>query len=97
MDAMGKLQQLLLKIPRGKVTSYKEIARALGIHPRAAGSFLGSNPDSKKYPCYKVVYSDGRIGGYTNSAGLKEKVKRLKKDGIEIRNGRIAKNSFFYF
>ncbi|MFH1473979.1 MAG: MGMT family protein [Candidatus Aenigmatarchaeota archaeon] len=97
MDVMGKLQQLLLKIPRGKVTTYKEIARALGIHSRAAGRLLGSNPDSKKYPCYKVVYADGRLGGYTSSTGLKEKVKRLKKDGIEVKNGRIAKKSFFYF
>lgn len=97
MDKLRQMQKLLLKIPKGKVTSYKEIARKLRIHPRAAGRLIGSNPDGKKYPCYKVIYADGRLGGYTTPKGVKEKVKRLKKDGIEIRNGRISKKFFFYF
>ena len=97
MNRLEEMQQLLLKIPKGKVTSYKEIARKLGIHPRIAGRLVGSNPDGKKYPCYKVVYSDGRLGGYSTSRGVAEKVKRLKKDGIEIKNGRIPKKFFFYF
>ncbi len=95
MDKLRELQQLLLKIPKGKVTSYKEIARALGIHPRAAAILLSRNPSPDKYPCYKVVYSDGKLGGYTS--GVREKMKRLKKDGIEIRKGRIAKKSLFHF
>jgi alkylated DNA nucleotide flippase Atl1 len=97
MDKLKQMQRLLLKIPKGKVTTYREIARKLGIHPRAAGRLVGSNSDGDKYPCYKVVYSDGRVGGYTSSKGVREKVKRLKKDGIEINNGRISKKFFFYF
>jgi alkylated DNA nucleotide flippase Atl1 len=97
MEKLRQMQQLLLKIPKGKVTSYKEIARKLRIHPRVAGRLLGSNPDGKRYPCYKVVYADGRVGGYTNSKGVREKMKSLKKDGIEIKNGRINKKFFFYF
>lgn len=97
MDKLKQMQQLLLKIPKGKVTSYKEIARKLGIHPRAAGRLVGSNPDGKKYPCYKVVYADGRVGGYSSSKGVKEKMERLKKDGIEIKNGRIDKKYFYFF
>jgi O-6-methylguanine DNA methyltransferase len=90
-----KMQKLLLKIPKGKVTSYKEIAKMLGIHSRTAGRLVGSNPDSKRYPCFKVVHSDGKVGGY--SSGVREKMKRLKKDGIEIKNRRIDKKFFFYF
>lgn len=97
MDKLREMQLLLTKIPKGKVASYKEIARKLGIHPRTAGRLVGSNPDGKKYPCYKVVNSDGRLGGYSTPEGVAGKVKRLKKDGIEIRNGRIPKNFFFYF
>lgn len=97
VDKLKMMQHLLLKIPKGRVTSYKEIAKKLGIHPRTAGRLVGNNPDSNKYPCYKVVYSDGRIGGYTGSKGVVEKMKRLKKDGIEIKNGRIPKKFFFYF
>jgi O6-methylguanine-DNA--protein-cysteine methyltransferase len=97
MDKLKQMQRLLLRIPKGKVTSYKEIARKLRVHPRVAGRLVGSNPDGRKYPCYKVVHTDGRLGGYTSSEGVKEKVKRLKKDGIEINNGRISKKFFFHF
>jgi alkylated DNA nucleotide flippase Atl1 len=97
VDKLKRMQKLLLKIPKGRVVSYKEVARKLGIHPRAAGRLVGCNPDGNKYPCYKVVYSDGRVGGYSSTRGIKEKMERLKKDGIEIRNGRIPKKFFFYF
>ena len=95
MSNLREIQGLLSKIPKGKVVSYKEIARKLGIHPRVAGRLVGQNPYCDKYPCYRVVHSDGRIGGY--SKGISEKVKRLKKDGIEIRKGRIPKKFFFHF
>jgi len=95
MNKIREMQKLLLKIPKGKVTSYKEIAKKLGIHPRAAGRLVGKNPDGDKYPCYKVVYSDGRLGGYGGK--IKEKIKRLKKDGIVIKNGKIGKEFFFHF
>lgn len=97
MNILKEMQQLLLKIPKGRVVSYKEIARKLRMHPRAAGRLVGCNSDGNKYPCYKVVYSDGRIGGYSTPEGIAEKIKRLKKDGIEIRNGRIPEKFFFYF
>jgi len=95
MKKLKEMQKLLLKIPKGKVTSYKEIARMLGIHPRAAGRLVGKNPDGDKYPCYKVIYDDGRLGGY--GGGLREKIRRLKKDGILIKNGKIDKKFFFRF
>ena len=97
MDKLRKMQLLLLKIPKGKVVSYKEIARKLKIHPRAAGGLVGSNPDGDKYPCYKVVCSDGSLGGYSTPKGVREKMRRLKKDGIVIKNGKIAKKHFFRF
>jgi O6-methylguanine-DNA--protein-cysteine methyltransferase len=90
-----KMQKLLLKIPEGKVTSYKEIAKQLRVHPRFAGRIVGSNPDGDTYPCYRVVYSNGRVGGF--GGNVPEKIRRLKKDGIEIKNGKISKKFFFYF
>ena len=97
MDKLKEMQNLLLKIPKGKVVSYKEIARKLGVHPRVAGRLVGSNPDGDKYPCYKVVRSDGRIGGYSNPKGIMEKIRRLEKDGIEVKNNRISMKYFYFF
>jgi O6-methylguanine-DNA--protein-cysteine methyltransferase len=93
VNTTKKLQELLLKIPKNKVTTYKILARELKIHPRAVGRLLSKN-DPRKAPCYKVVYSSGKVGGY--SSGVKEKIKLLKKDGIEIRNGKVDLKRFLF-
>jgi methylated-DNA-[protein]-cysteine S-methyltransferase len=88
--------KLLKRIPRGKVTTYKEIARVLGIHPRKVGRILNKNPLPIKLPCHRVVHSDGRIGGY--SLGIEIKKKLLEEEGIEIKNGKIDLKKYgFYF
>lgn len=88
MNKMEKLQQLLLKVPKGKVTTYKQIGDVMGTKGyRYIGQLLNKNPEPDKYPCYKVVNSDGKLGGF--ALGCDDKIKRLKKDGIKVENGRI--------
>lgn len=89
MDQVKKLQQLLTKIPKGKVTTYKEIGCAMGTKGyRYIGRLLNKNPEPDKYPCYKVVMSNGDLGGF--GMGCKDKIRRLKKDGIEIKNMKVV-------
>ena len=84
-----KLRELLLQIPKGKVTTYGELARAMGTRGyRFVGQLLHNNPYPDKYPCYKVVKSDGTLGGF--ALGCKDKIRRLKADGIEVKNGRVV-------
>lgn len=82
-----RFEKLVRKIPKGKVTTYGILAKRLGIHPRTVGILLKNNKDLVKIPCYRVVYSDGRIGGY--SRGIKRKVHLLKRDGIKVIDGKI--------
>jgi O6-methylguanine-DNA--protein-cysteine methyltransferase len=96
MDKMREMQLLLAKIPRGKVTTYAILAKKLKIHPRFVGILLSKNPDGIKYPCYKVIHSDGSLGGYTSKNGVRDKVKKLRKDGIEIKNNKIDLKKFLY-
>jgi methylated-DNA-[protein]-cysteine S-methyltransferase len=85
---LHRLQQLLLKIPRGKVTTYKELAIAMGTKGyRYVGNLLHSNPEPDRFPCFKVVKSDGTLGGF--ATGQKDKIRRLKADGVEVKNGQI--------
>lgn len=53
----------LVKIPKGKVVTYKDIALFLGNKnlARVVGNILHVNPDVDKYPCYKVVNIKGRL------------------------------------
>lgn len=89
MDKMREMQLLLAKIPKGKVSTYGSLARKLKIHPRYAGRLLSRNTDGVRYPCYKIIRSDGSLGGYTSKHGVRDKIRKLRKDGIEIRKNRI--------
>ena len=67
---------LLLQIPKGKVTTYREIAHALGTKAyRAVGQAMNRNPNLVRVPCHRVVKSNGEVGGYAQ--GEIEKIKLL--------------------
>lgn len=89
---------LLCQIPKGKVTSYKEIARKMNSGAyRAVGTLIGKNPNAPKVPCHRVVKSDGGLGGY--AFGIENKIKILQEEGIKISNGKISnfKEVFYKF
>ncbi|MEE9388475.1 MAG: methylated-DNA--[protein]-cysteine S-methyltransferase [Paracoccaceae bacterium] len=61
-----KVWQALLAIPSGTVTTYSEIATAIGS-PRAAravGTAVGKNPISWLIPCHRALRKSGGLGGY---------------------------------
>lgn len=73
---------IVAQIPEGKVTTYGDIARALG-HPgasRAIGRILNRNPNPVTTPCHRVIRSDGKLGGYV--FGTINKKELLKKEGL---------------
>lgn len=78
---------LLLKIPAGKVSTYGDLARALGnpSASRAIGRILGENPNPIKVPCHRVVMSNGQIGGYAYGTARKRQL--LEKEGVALTNG----------
>jgi len=81
---------LLRKIPAGKVTTYGDLAKALG-NPSASriiGRILGQNPNPIKVPCHRVVMSDGKLGGY--AYGTAKKRGLLEKEGLYFINGIIS-------
>ena len=56
----------LLQIPPGRVTTYSQVATAIG-HPRSAravGTAIGANPIAFLIPCHRVIQKNGRLGGY---------------------------------
>ena len=87
---------LLKKIPRGKVTTYGELAKACNTSPRAVGAIMRSNKRPEIYPCYKVVMADGSLGGYCGSMNNKKKISLLRKNGIVIKNGKIDLKKYLY-
>ncbi len=57
----------LIKIPKGKTKTYKEIAVAIGRpkSSRAVANACTQNPYAPDVPCHRVVRSDGSLGGYS--------------------------------
>ena len=79
------------KIPRGKVTTYGNLAKFLGTNAvRAVGTAVGKNPNAPTVPCHRVVRSDGKIGKYSGPDGVNGKIKILQSEGVEIKNGKIV-------
>lgn len=78
------------KIPRGRLSTYREIARMIGKpkSARAVGNALNRNPFAPKVPCHRVVRSDGMLGGF--AGGPKKKAAILKKEGIKVEGGKIS-------
>ena len=94
---MHRAIPLLKQIPKGKVTTYKEMARVCKTSPRAIGRIMAGNPEPLIYPCYKVVASNGELRGYSGEGGLKSKKKLLEKEGIEVIDGKVDKKYFYRF
>lgn len=95
------------EIPKGKITTYKLLAIACK-HPkssRAVGNALNKNTwsylsnisECKKIPCHRVICNNGRIGGF--SKGVGKKIVLLKREGIQVQNGRVLdfENKLFKF
>ena len=85
----------LLKVPRGKVTTYGEIARAMGGKAyRGVGLAMKNNKNSPKIPCHRVVKSNGEIGGF--AFGVEKKIEMLEKEGVSVENGRVDMRRYFF-
>ena len=85
-----KVLEIVAKIPRGKLMTYKLVARQAGS-PRAyrsVGSILNRNYRSREWqlpmeefepvPCHRVIRSDGFVSGYARGQKEKERILRLE-------------------
>lgn len=61
-----KVWEALLRIPSGQVTTYSQIAGAIGhaTAMRAVGTAVGRNPISWLIPCHRALRKSGGLGGY---------------------------------
>ena len=81
---------LVRQIPGGKVSSYGAVANALGDikASRAVGRMMNQNPDADSMPCFKIVQSDGHLGGF--GLGIEDKIRRLQEDNVEVDDNEIV-------
>ena len=89
MNLEQKVYKKLLNVPKGQITTYGELAKAVGLKngQRIIGKIMNKNPYPVLIPCHRVVMSTGKIGGY--AYGEHVKMKMLSDEGIQIINGKI--------
>jgi methylated-DNA-[protein]-cysteine S-methyltransferase len=94
MNFDEKVWKLMERIPKGRVTTYGQIANKLGTRAyRAVGNACRKNPYAPRVPCHRVVRSDGTVdgfGGKISGENVREKIQRLREENIEVKNGRIV-------
>ena len=94
-----KVWKVLEKIPRGRITTYGEIAKFLGRQnaSRAVGNAVGKNPFAPRIPCHRVVKKNGEIGGYSAAGGAGAKIQILKSEKILVKNNRVQNFEKVFF
>jgi methylated-DNA-[protein]-cysteine S-methyltransferase len=89
-----RVWKLMESIPKGRVTTYALIAKKLKTRAyRAVGNACRKNPYAPRVPCHRVVRSDGSIGGFggkTSGMSVEKKMRMLREEGVEIRDGKVA-------
>ena len=89
MNLDEKVYRKLLEVPKGKITTYGELAKAVGLKngQRIIGRIMNKNPYPVIIPCHRVIKYDGKIGGYAYGGDVKSNM--LTKEGVRIDNGKI--------
>ena len=81
-----KVWKYLKSVPKGKVITYKQLAKAIKMPKaaRAVANACAKNPYAPKIPCHRVIRSDGGLGGYSGIGGIKKKLKLLRSEKAAI-------------
>ena len=89
MNLEQQVYKKLTQVPQGKVTTYGELSKAVGLKngQRVIGQIMKKNPCPVIIPCHRVVKSDGTVGGYAYGGDIKTNM--LQKEGIKIHDGKI--------
>ena len=91
--------QLLAEVPKGKVTTYGDLAKELSRRDskwspnasRAVGTTMKNNPCGPQIPCHRVIRSDGTVGNFRGGAkgATEEKIAMLREEGVSVLDGKI--------
>jgi deoxyribonuclease V len=90
-DLWKETYDLVAQVPKGKVTTYGSVAKALGdiAASRFVGLAMSKNDDIVRVPCRRVIQSDGHLGGYTGG-GTPKKRRLLLKEGVEVQGTEVV-------
>lgn len=84
-----KVYDIVAKIPRGKVLTYGDVAKALNINPRVVGYAMHANKDGELVPCHRVVFKDGSLTSGFAFGGKDIQRKLLLNEGVKFAGEKV--------
>jgi methylated-DNA-protein-cysteine methyltransferase-like protein len=93
--ALQAIWDVIAQIPRGKVTTYGDVAQAAGLPGRArqVGYALRHSPDD--LPWFRVMGAGGKIVFPQGSRYYLEQTRRLASEGVRVERGRVERAALF--
>jgi len=95
-DRYKRIYAAIAAIPPGRVASYGQIAARAGLPGRArlVGAALRDTPDGLELPWFRVLHANGTIALPRGSRGFREQSRRLRAEGVDVRDGRVPMQAF---
>ncbi|MBQ8614358.1 MAG: MGMT family protein [Ruminiclostridium sp.] len=97
MTVFEEIYMVVARIPKGKVTTYGNIARLAG-NPRMSrvvGYALHRNSDPEHVPCHRVVNRFGEVSSAFAFGGGNRQRELLEEEGVEFDEDGRVKREFF--
>jgi len=95
-DLTRKIIEQILAVPKGKVSSYRDVALKAGIQngARQTVRVLHSMSEKHNLPWHRIIRSDGTIG--LDGEGKAMQIKLLKSEGVKVsKDGKVDLEHFF--
>ena len=96
MNTFDKIYDLVALVPKGKVTTYGAIAKAVLTNPRVVGYALHGNKDPQHIPCHRVINSKGEISSGYAFGGPNVQKEMLEEEGVVFNNNKVDLSTFGY-
>ncbi len=89
--ALEAIWNVIARIPRGQVSTYGDVARMAGLPGRARQTAyaLRNAPENMHLPWHRVLGAGGKIVFPKGSAHHREQARRLRSDGVPVKDGKV--------
>lgn len=100
MNFSDKVYHLCKQIPKGKVSTYRDMAKALNTKAyQAIGQALKKNPYAPDVPCHRVLASNGSLCGFRGKREgreIKEKKTLLENEGVTVVENKVDLKKYLH-
>jgi methylated-DNA-protein-cysteine methyltransferase related protein len=93
--ALQAIWDVIAQIPRGKVTTYGNVAQAAGLPGRARQVGYALRHAPSELPWFRVLGAGGKIVFPPGSRGYVEQTRRLTSEGVKVERGRVDRAALF--